>query len=315
MPLNDIGSRGYHQGQAVATLSFTPLYDRAAVVKRILIDKVSASDVWIVSVQGRELARFDIQTTGNQQPLSGPYSGYAKTNDLFQLFNFLNSEKLIYPVPLGQTMTVSSVGGATANITISFQEVTPGEISVGMMNHPQGNRIVCPLVGYRAATTAALGEIALDTQVGPNWFPNLFVDGLLPPNWSFRIMGMFLEGQGRNTYSGSADHLSNTTYFAIIKNGQRLYTRDNLGGIPLVGQAAAAGSANTVTSTDETPFPPIQESDLFDWQEFDTPFVLGGGDQYQFRLNIAGDVTGGATYAAARQVFLCDVRNPGTVGA
>lgn len=311
MPLFDIGPRGYHQGAAVATLSFTPLNDRAAIIKKILIDKVSAADIWRVKVQGREVAAFNILTTGNQQPLAGPYSGYPKNNDLFDIYEDVWGEPLIYPVPLGQTFTVASDGGATADISLSFTEVAPSEITPGMMNHPQGNRIVTLLTGYKAAAVAAVGETPFDTQIGPSWFPNIFVDNMLPPNWTVRVLAMFLEGGGRNTYSGAADHQSTTGYLAVFRNGQRLYTRDALGGIPLLGQASAAGSANTVVGTDETPKPPIQESDVYDWNPYDPPYVLGAGDQYQFRLNIVGDVTGNADYSLMRQVFLCDVRNPG----
>lgn len=307
MPLNDIGPRGWHQGQAVATLAFTPQYDRAAIVRRILIDKVSAGDVWVVNVQGQELARFDIQIVGNQQPLAGPYSVYPKTNDLFEVFQTEFGEPLIYPVPLGQTMTVSSVGGATGNVQISYVEVNPSEISPGLMNHPQGSRIVTVLTGYRAAPITALGENTLDTQIGPNFFPNLFVDGLLPPNWRIKVLGMFLEGAGVNTFSGAANHASVTNYFAMFRNGQRMFTRDALGGIPLVGQASAAGSANAVIGTDETPLPPFQEADDFDWRAFEQPIMFGGGDTYQMRLSVAGDVTGGANYAAVRQLLLVDV--------
>lgn len=311
MPLDDIGPVGYHQGTAVATLSYSPLNDRSGFISRLLIDKVSAADTWVLTCGGRELSRFDIQTIGNQQLFSGPYSAYPKNNDLFRLWNSLNMERLMYPVPMGQTFTVASVGGATANISISFVEVRNEEITTGQMNHPRGTRMVTILAGYRAANVTAVGENTLDTQIGPTWFPNIFVDGIIPNGWRFRILGMFLEGGGRNTYSGSADHLSTTTYLAIYKNGQRMFTRDNAGGIPLIGQAAAAGSANTVVSTDETPFPPFQEAEIDDWALFREPFVLGEGDQYQFRLNVAGDVTGGATYAAMRQLFLCDVQSPG----
>lgn len=311
MPLNDIGAKGYHYSTGVATLAFTPQYDRAAVVSKILVDKPSAGDVWRLSTQGRELAAFDIQTFGNQQPLAGPYSGYPKNNDLFDLYNAVLGEPLIYPVPLGQTLTIASDGGATANVEIEYREMVPGELSPGMMNHPKGNRIVTPLVGYRAATTGAVGEVAFDTQVGPKWFPNLFVDGQLPPNWIVRVLCMFLEGGGRNTYSSSSDAQSNTIYLAVRKNGQIMYTRDATGGIPLVGQASATGSANTVVGTDQTPYPPFQESDAYDWSPVPPQLILGQGDEYQFRLALTGAATGGADYSHMRQLFLCDVRNPG----
>lgn len=308
MPLNDIGPVGYHQDQAVATLSFTPQSDRAARITKILVDKVSAADIWRVTCGGRESSAFDIQALGAQQPLAGPYSGYPKTNDMFDLYKYVYGERLTYPVPMGQTITVASDGGATANVEFEYEEVDPGELSPGEMNHPEGRRFVGPLVGYRNANVTVLGENTFDTQVGPKWFPNIFVDGDLPPRWTVRVLCAFLEGGGRNTYNGSADHQSNTTYLGVRKNGKILYTRDALGGIPLVGQASATGSANTVVGTNTTPQPPFQEADLFDW--FPTvPFlVLNEGDGYQFRLNVAGDVTGGAAFSAMRQLFLCDVR-------
>lgn len=311
MPLNDIGPRGFHQASAVATLNFTPQFDRAAVIRRVLIDKVSAGDTWRVKVQGREVAAFDIQTVGNQQPLSGPYSGYPRTNDIFEIAEKYLGIPLIYPVPLGQTATIASDAGATANISIIFTEYAPNEITLGMLNHPQGNRMLVPIVFYKNANVTTAGENTFDTQIAPSWFPNISVDGQIPPNWVFRVLAMFLDGGGVNTFSGAANHQSNTTYMAVFRNGQRLYTRDLTGGIPIIGQASAAGSANTVIGLDEGPYPPLQEVETLDWSLLDVPLVFGQGDEYQLRLNIAGDVTGGAGYGTIRQMFLADVRNPG----
>lgn len=311
MPYTDIGPKGFTQAQTVDSLSFTPQADRAAIVRDILIDKVSAADVWRVKVGPAERAAFDIEVLGNQQPLAGPYSGYPKNNDLFDVFNALSNDKLLYPVPMGQTFKVSSDGGATADIQLAYTEYRPEELSAGMLNHPLGTRIICPLVGYRAALVTDVGENTFDTQVGPSFVPNIFVDGVIPQGWEIKILAMFLEGGGRNTYNGSADHQSNTTYLGVQSNGRTLYTRENLGGIPLVGQPSATGSANTVVGTDAGPLPPFQESNPFNMEALEMPFTLGAGAQYRFRLNIAGDVTGGADYSAVRQMFLCDIRFPG----
>jgi hypothetical protein len=313
MVLYDIGPYGVNQASAVATLSQSPLADRANIVTRLLIDKPSAADVWRVYVAGRELVAFDIQTTGNQQPLSGPYSAYPKNNDFFALARQLVGQNIRYPIPQGQTLTVKSDGGATANITIQFLETQPGEVTPGMINHPNGSRFVLPIVMYRNANVTAAGESPLDTQVAPTWFPNLSVAGALPPNWTITVLGMFLEGQGRNTFSGSADHQSVTSYLYVIRNGQRLFTRAATGGLVLIGQASATGSANTVTSTDETLDPPFQETDLVNFEPTTPPLVFQNGQEYVFGLGITGDVTGGATYAAARQLLLCDVRTAGGV--
>jgi hypothetical protein len=311
MPLYEIGAQGYHQGQAVATLTQTPLTGRGNIITDLQVDKVSAADTWVLTCAGRELARFDLETTGNQQVLAGPYSGYPKNNNIFSLLKEKMGIVINYPVPEGQSITIASVGGATANIQFEFQEVMPTELSPGMINHPSGNRFIVPLYLYRNASVTTAGENALDSQIGPSWFPNMAVANNVPSGWNVNILAWFLEGQGRNTYSGSADHQSVTTYLKVERNGQILFTRDALGGIPLVGQASAAGSANTVTSSDATPFPAFQETSLSDWEQMIPTLQFGAGNNYQFILNISGDVTGGATYAAARQLLICDVRMNG----
>ena len=307
MPLFDIGPVGFHQAQGVANLSFIPQYDRAAIVTRLLIDKVSAADTWIITCAGRELARLDIESTGNQQVLANAYSAYPKNNDIFAFWDTIGTSPLIYPVPQGTTFAITNVGGATANIEIIYQEVAPSEVTSGMMNHPNGRTFVLPLYLYRNANVTTAGESNLDSQIGPNWFPNLAVANMLPPTWSVICRGIFLEGGGVNTFSGAANHQSNTTYLAAFKNGQRLFTRDTAAGIPLVGSASAAGSANVVIGTDTTPYPPFQEVNLYDWNYFSPPLQFGPGAEYQFALNIAGDVTGGAGYGTIRQMLLVEV--------
>jgi hypothetical protein len=310
MPLTDIGPRAFHYATAVATLSLTPLNDRALVVTNIFIDKVSADDIWRVKIQGFEAGAFDIQTDGNQQPLSGPFSAYPQSNNIFDVYEALTGEAFIYPVPLGQTITVASDGGATANIAFGYQEVAPQELSPGMMNHPKGNRLVTPLVGYTAAALTAAGEAKFDTQVGPSWVPNIFVDGDLPTNWSIKILAMFLQGGSNNTYSGTADHISTTGYLAVYRNGQVMFTRDATGGIPIVGQAAAGGSANIVVQSDLARYPALQQADWFNYRKFDMPLTLGGGDAYKFRYSTAGSYTGSPSFEAIRQMFLCEIRTP-----
>jgi hypothetical protein len=311
MPLKDIGSHAYHYAAAVNTLSLTPLNDRALVVTRIFVEEVSADDIWRVKTQGYEAGAFDIQTDGNQQPLAAPQTVFPSNNNIFNVYELITGEVLTYPVPLGQTLTIASDGGATADVFIEYVEVAPQELSPGMMNHPKGNRIVCPLVGYIAAALTAAGEAKFDTQVGPTWVPNIFVDGDLPTNWSIKIIAMFLAGGSVNTFSGAADHVSTTQYLAVTKNGQLMYTRDASGGIPLVGETAAAGSGNTVVDTDLTPYPAFQEVDMFNFEKLDEPLVLGGGDSYKFRLDVTGSFTGSPSYEMVRQMFLCDIRSPG----
>lgn len=309
--LYDIGAQGYHQAQAAATLTYTPLVGRAGIITDLVVDKVSAADTWVLTCAGRELARFDIETTGNQQVLAGAYSAYPKNNNLFSLLREKVGVTINYPVPEGQSITIASVGGATANIQFEFIECNPSDISVGMINHPNGSRFIVPLYLYRAAAVTVLGENALDTQIGPSWFPNMAVANNVPSGWNVNILAWFLEGGGRNSYSGTADHVGTTTYLKVEKNGQILFTRDALGGIPLVGQVAANGSANTVVSSDATPFPAFQETSLSDWEQMIPTLQFGAGNNYTFLLNIAGSATGGLDFSLMRQLLIVDVRTGG----
>lgn len=308
MPIVTIGQRAYALGTAVASLAYSPLQDRASIVTRIFIDKPSAGDVWTVSVAGREVARFDIQTTGNQQPLSGPGSGYPKENDIFEIYQDLTGESLVYPVPQGCTITVASVGGATANIVIEYYECAPGECVPTMMNHPTGLRVVAPVVFYRAANVTAVGLQSFDTEIKPSWFPALFTGGSFAAGYNARILALFLEGAGVNTFSGAANHQSVSSYLQLIRNGQLMFTRQANGGLPNVGQASAAGSANTVYGADTSPYPAFQLSDPYDLQSPIFPLQYREGDNWNWQQQISGDVTGGAAYATMRHLAILDVR-------
>lgn len=308
MPRNDAGSLLHHYGIAVATLSFTPQQDRAAVIKRILIDKVSATDTWIVSSNGRDIAHYYIATTGNQQMFAGVSSAYPKNNDLFKAYEELTGEELSYPVPQSNTFTVTSVGGATADITFSYEEFNNSELSPMMMNHPLGSRFVAPIYFSRAAAVTALGDNAFDTEIKPGWFPSFFTDVAFPQSYNAQLLLLFLEGEGVNTFNGGADHQSTTEYVSLEVSGQRYFTRDVLKGIPLIGTAAAAGAAHATLGTDLTPLPAFQLANEFDTGLFTGVFPYRPGGMYRWRLGIKGDVTGNADYSAAIQAGIVDLR-------
>src|SRR6266702_1418750 len=112
----DIGPRIYRYALAAVTLSWTPLFDRAGLVKRIAITNPSANDLWTVNVGGRELMRFRVDTVGNQRVLIMPSLATAFNPNWFDFCrDALNLDTSI-PVPKGITITVASVGGATADI-------------------------------------------------------------------------------------------------------------------------------------------------------------------------------------------------------
>lgn len=307
--LMQIGPRGYQKGIGVAVLNFTPLIDRAAYVRRVIIDNPSASDVWVLSVQGRELARFPINTTGNQQLLGGTAANYPKNSDLFAFFREAFDMDLVYPVPLGYTLNIASVGGATANIIVAFEERTAGDTPSSMVNHPEGTHFIFPLCFVPGAgyTGNLPGQYDFASQIAPSWIPAMFGQTELPAGYRVTVLASFLEGMGRNTFSGGADHRSATDHLGLYKNGQRMFTRGNLDGIPLIGPTSATGSANTATGAVTTPFPAFQLVEYINWQPFTPPLVINGGDQYRFVLGLAGDITGGADYSPAVQVLLVDL--------
>lgn len=313
MQLMDVGPRQFHKVIAGASSTFTPLYDRAAIVRRILLDIPSATDTWTISVKGREVGRFRQDSLGNQQFLGGSAASFPKTLDLFWYCKYYLGFDLIYPLPLGQTITVSSVGGATADITIEYTEHTPGDVQVGLLNHPDGTHFVCPvaLVPPNNVTHASgTNEDDFSSQIGMNWLPTLTGAQQLPAGFRLGILSMFLEGSGVNTFSGSANHQSVTDHIALIRNGTRLFTRDANDGIPLIGPASAAGSANTVYGALNTPLPAFMLTEEPQWPPLVQPLTLNPGDQYHFYFGTAGDSTGGADYSHTYTALILDVTAP-----
>lgn len=305
--LLDIGPRGYKQVDAAASATFTPLYDRSAYVTAIYIDKPSAADQWQVIVGGRELVRFEIDTVGNQQVNFLPTSGVPKNRDLFTWYKRVTGKALTYPVPNGQTMTVQSVGGATANILIEFEEVTNNTIKSTDVNHYEGKLFTLPIWTYRTTAYTAAAEQPFTTQISPPWVPNLFTGAAWPAGFVANIWALFMEAAGVNTYSGSADVQSNTDYLYATLNGQRLFTRDALAGIPLVGSASATGSANTVYNADMARFPAFQLISVPEQGLISPAIHLAQGVNNTWGLKVVGTFTGSPSYAHAYLMAMIDL--------
>lgn len=308
MPDMGAGSRLYQKSIGVDSATFSPLSDRAGVIRRILLDKVSVSDAWTISVNGQEVGTYIENTTGDNQLLSAPSGAFPKNNDLFAFCQNVLNDPLTYPVEQGQTLSISSAGGATADVLIGYEEFVPSAISSTLENASGSKRWYAPLYFSLAASVTTPGEKAIDTQGGLSFVPPVFLPGTFAQGWTVTIVALFLQGLGVNTFSGSADHLSATDHLALVKNGQRLFTRDALDGIPLVGSAAAGSSANTVYGADFTPFPAFQTADVGNWVPLDPPLVITQGSSLAWYLGILGDLTGGADYSGALHVALCHIR-------
>lgn len=310
-----IGGRGYHKTLDAATASFQPLLDRAAIVKRIIVTNVSASDNWVVSIQGQEVARYPVNTTGNQYMLGGGSSQWAKVVDLFSFCKRLLGFELSYPVPQGQTITVASAGGATGDIIFEYEEYSPSDVQPGMLNGQMSNHFIMPcfLVPSTTVALTAAGETDFASQIAAAWLPNLFGAVQIPAAYVITVLAFFLEGGGINTFSGSANHQSTTDHLGVVYQGQRMYTRDGSDGIPIVGSDSAAGSANTVYGYEDTRHPAFQFVADRWWDPDPAPLQLAPGSQAHFYFGTVGDATGNADYHTLLQGLLLDVKFSGMV--
>ena len=315
--LQQIGPRGYANAFAAAAPSWTPPYDRAWIVRRIVINNLSANDNWQVLVAGREIMRFRMLTTGNQRQLFIPTAGTAFNPPFFDwVRNALGIDPSI-AVPVGMPIQVQSVGGATADVELEYREVTPDEAANWPINNYLKNVFFLPIIHYLAAAQSAAGAVQFDTQVAPPWIPAIHNGAAIPVNWKFELLALFHEGMGVNTFSGSANHQSTTQDVHYIKDSVQLFSRVGvspaqtaLHGPPDFGSAAAAGSANTVFGQRSAVFPPFQLANDKPDSTFDTPLVLLGGNTLQMLLDIQGDLTGSASYANDLHMWFARVTTP-----
>lgn len=311
MQLLTLGPRGYTVSLATASKTFSPLFDRAAHVTDVRITAPSANDQWTFNVGGKELFRASIYTTGFQNTFGNSISlGVDNRSWLPYISDFLG-RKITIPVPQGQTLTVASVGGATANVAIEYEEVSPPDIQPSMPNHYQGNESYHPVMQFLSASETAAGTYPFDTQISSPWVPKMLTGVQIPVNWRIDLLGAFGQPVSINTFSGAANHVSNTVELQGKYNGQSLFTRDNTG-IPFVPNAAAAGSANNNTLPLTTRLNPFQLMPIGNNQGFDPPFSLNGGDNFELDIVLAGDFTGGAQYN--QQLVLLVAHVVGSVG-
>jgi hypothetical protein len=326
--LLDIGPYDAAHGVAVSSIALAPPFDREFMVDKILIANPSANDSWIVTVGGREIMRFYVLTVGNQQLLGNIGTSFPKVRDVFTYYKHATGDRLTIPIPRGLNLTVASLGGATANLTIGGYDLTPGSVNPTMVNHYQGNHFVLPHYAYVGTNVTAAGEAPFNTEIKPAWLGSMFTGNAFPVGWQARILAMFAEAVGVNTYSGAADHRSVTDHVGVVRNGERLFSHvlagqtsgpaqsvitvpaGNLvtpGGIPNDGPTANTGSANRQYGGGSGVYPAFQTlSDEFEnW--LDPALLVQGGDNLQAYLGVTGDVTGGADYSTAVLASLVDV--------
>jgi hypothetical protein len=301
-------------------------------VTGLRITKPSASDDWILSVSSKELARFRIDTVGNQQVLGNPSGSSPANRSIHTWADEVLDKPLVYPVPNGQVCQITSLGGATADIGIEFEECDRGDIQKTETNHFEGKKFRLPIYGYLSSTIADNNEHYFDTQVSPTFVPKVFTNVQIQAAYEVVIHAVWMEGGGRNTYSGAADKLSVTDHLFMTVNGQRLFTRvpypvtalgatsgqgsnaavnATMDGIPCVGSAAAAGSANSVYGADLERFPPFQVFRTDDEPIISPGIKLTPGSTPGLGIALNGTTTGGASFAHNYCVLLCDVTDLG----
>lgn len=296
----------YQFAKAAASLSFTPRGDRAAKVTTISITAPSANDTWVVTSKGKEILRYRIRTTGSLNPVQyDDVAGHSRWH-LFEFCRQLLGYDPSISVPNGQTFTIASVGGATANIFIEYSEFDQSDVPSSLVNHPEGKQWVIPITTFLAAAQSAVGPTNDDTQVGPSWLPNFLIGTLVTSAWRVELLAAFMEGVGVNTFSGAANHQSTTNTKAVVYNSRRLFSQTT-SNIPNLGAASAAGSANTVTGQVMAQYQPFDKVAGGSEVMFPVPIVLQNGDTFNVQEEFVGDLTGGADYSGAMTVWIAKV--------
>lgn len=296
----------YQFAKGAASMSFTPVADRGALVRRIGITQHSATDTWIISSKAKEIMRIRQHASGNNRILRADDQGAAFHDTFFDFCRYILGMDASIAVPLGQTLTIASVGGATANLVVEFEEHDNSDLSPSMLNHPDGKEWLIPIFTSHAASVAATGVLLDDTQVGPAWLPPFLIGTMLTSAWRVQLLALFQEGAGVNTFSGAANHQSQTNTKQLVLDSRLLNSRTT-NGIPNLGTASAAGSANTAFGQ-LLAFQQAYERAMYGYENvFNQPIILNNGDTFTVAEEIIGDVTGGADYSAAIGVWVARV--------
>lgn len=309
MILPDIGGVVYAQNEGVATLPISPLADRALQVRRINLSNPSAADTWDITVGGRTLLSFRELTVGNQHLLRLAPSGGVPRMDFWEYCRDVLGRDASIPVPNGQTLTIASRGGATADIDIEALETDIASQNVRSLQHYLGNRFLMPITWFLNAAQSAQGAVQFDTQVSPSWIPAVFSAVQIPADWDITLLALFLEGAGVNTFSGAANHQSTTRDLRVVWNQVQAFSRGGLG-IPDRGSDSAAGSANTVFGQRSGVYPAFEHALPGSDNVLNSPMRLKRGNTLQLLIDLVGDLTGSASYANALAVAIAEVVVP-----
>jgi hypothetical protein len=314
----EIGPVGYVKAIGAATQSLTPLSDRSILITSIRITAPSADDTWTLNIASKDVAWFRVDTVAHNSINSAPSASSPANRDFWTWAEHVIGKPVSYPLPNGQVATVSSVGGATADISIEFEEHDKLDMSHStLLNHYGGKKYRMPIWAYLAAAAATATEIPFDTQISPAFVPKIFTGTQIQAGYEVDIHALFIEGAGVNSYNSSTDQRAITDHVYAIVNSQRLFTRvpytsgastaTSQDGIPCVGTAAATGSGNSVYGADLERFPAFQV-----FREDNSPIInpaihLGPGATSSWGYGFTGVFTNTKAFSHARLLALCDV--------
>lgn len=303
----DVGGRVYFQDSGSASYDYTPYQPLANIVDKLVVTNLSTDDIIAISVNEKVLWRVPVFAHSLNRILDDSPTNFPEQDNFFDWFKDAFGYQLTFPVAQSFVFNVRTEGGATFDLYLEAMEVLAGVVTPQMINDPRSNRYVLPVFGSIAAAITKNGPNNIDTFVAPNYIPEVFLPTKQPGGYVTRLLALWADAFGINTFNGGADDQSTVQYLRIAKNGQPMYTRTNKG-IPNVGSPSATGSLNAVYKGELQRYPPFLLCKDYESSVLAPPLEFMQGDTIEFALAFNGAYAGTPDYSEMLLVGLLDVQ-------
>ena len=278
----------------VSSVSLTPPSGKSLRVRDIVfagltdnvIIKIEKTYVGFIA-KGQNVKINPTDTIVLSQFEQGYYMGSGKT-----LMRKLQEAGLpmTYPVAEGETFILEAESG-TINGYIVYEIYDAGDVKNTEVNGSASDHYIFINYGRPASSITPPGYADIDYPIPPTPFPDFPFGAAVPAGKKILFHTLLINAWSYNSYTGSADHISDVQYIKLIKDTKSLFDRDMLGFI-VYPFTADAGSANVLSSPNSSIMPFGYISDSQGLRMFATPLEFDEGSIVHAQAYVRSDVSG-----------------------
>jgi len=195
----------------------------------------------------------------------------------------------IIPIAHQETMEIS-VTAAWTFCKVLYEIYDAGDVSATEPNGSKSDDLIYVAYGTNLAAITGTDYATIDKMLNPVGFPDFPFEGVVPAGLNLTLLGILFAEVEENTYTGSVDVYIRSAHLRLIRGQTFLFDEDRVG-FRVLGDGAAAGSANIVYLGGESEIPYHGETTIGRFIPLPAPITFGPGEELNVQVDYTLDAT------------------------